>query len=296
MTGVWAAADHEVPCEQLQRLCEVLPALQRRLPATAASHVSAALLLGLRLPATLRGPGPIHLTRWQPGRAPRLAGVRGHVSALDPEDRWLTRKIRLTGPVRTIVDLAGVASFGTRKLPLIHDDGLVALLDGVISEHRTGIHAGRPPLRSMDLVQEDMARMSGRRGAARVRRNLQRARVGVDSALETHARLALDLAGLTGFVTDHQIHAPGIGTAYPDLADLYWRISIQVDGPHHDGPGQRKRDINRLRVTEAEDWIEVRVTEADIFALQIGAEPNLVSLVRAARNKRLRQPARPHRR
>lgn len=288
MKGVWAPIDHEPPHGTEARLHDLLRALQVVLPNTAVSHLTSAQLFGMRLPRNLRAASPVHLTRWEPGRAPRMTGVCGHAALIPPADRWLWEGLRLVGPVRTIVDLAGMSVGRAAASPLMSDDGLVALLDGVINEHVTGIRAGSQALRSLTEVEQDLDRMVGRRGVARVRDSLERARVGVDSALETHARLALERHGLTGFMTDRQIHVPGLGSAYPDLADETWQISIQVDGPHHDGPGQRTRDINRLRITERAGWIEIRVTEADIFVRHPDQEPRIVALVRAARARRMR--------
>lgn len=291
MTGVWRSVHHPVPQDTVARLRDVLPPLLSSLRTTAASHLTSALLLGLRLPGWLRTGTPLHLTRWTVGRAPRLTGVAGHVAQLDPQDRGSSGDVMVVGPTRTVVDLAGMLDPRTRA-NLITDDALIALLDGLINFHHTGIHAGKPPLRSLAEVQTDLNRMGRRRGVARVRRNLSRCAVGSDSALETHARLALEQAGLTGFVTDREIRVPGMGSAYPDLAHELWKIAIQVEGPHHDQLGQRTRDIKRQRITEAADWIEIRITAADLVPSYPGAEPRIAGLVRAAMEQRMAQSRR----
>ncbi|WP_156125557.1 hypothetical protein [Kocuria sp. ZOR0020] len=286
MTGVWRSVHHSVHQDPVARLLDVLPPLLSSLPTTAANHLTSALLLGLRLPGWLRKSTPIHLTRWVAGRAPRFAGVTGHVAQLDPQDRWSSGDVRVVGPPRTVVDLAGMKDphSGTN---LITDDALVAVLDGLISFHQTGIHAGKPPPRALAEVEADLVRMGRRRGVARVRRNLSRCAAGVDSALETHARLALEHAGLAGFVTDREIRVPGMGSANPGLAHEQWKIAIQVEGPHHDQQGQRTRDIKRQRITEAAGWIEIRVTAADLVPPYPGGEPRIVNLVREAMKQRV---------
>lgn len=289
MTGVWAARDHRLPESGTPRVREILRALQQVLPDTAASHLTAGLLLGLRMPRSLRVGIPIHVTRWAPGRAPRLAGVQGHVAQVPPADRWTSGTLRVIGPVRTVVDLAAMSTGPSRYV--FGDDWVVALVDGMINEHRTGIRAGMPPMRSLELVREDLARMATLRGVARVRMSLERAQPGVDSALETHARLALARQGFTEFVTDHEIRVPGAGSAYPDLADRRRRISVQVEGPHHDGKDQRVRDITRLRITEAAGWKEVRVSGRDIFAQRPGNRPHIVKLVLDPLHQRLDRSA-----
>lgn len=280
LTGVWATSDHELPEHPKKRTHQVMAALQMRHPTTVVSHTSSALLLGLPLPgAVWQSPG-LHITRWDGLCPPRMTGVIGHKAEVAQTDRGSIGGVLVTGPALTAVQLADQRS--TAGGLALSDDALVALLDGVVTQHSKGFNRGNPPTRNLNDLVSDLERLSPRRGLSRLWEALKRVSVGADSALETHARLALAKAGFTLFVHDLEIRVPGMRPVHPDLGNVELRISIQVEGPHHDSPGQRVRDIERLRVTEAAGWIEIRVTAADIFTRPGDLEPRLVSLVRAA--------------
>lgn len=280
--NVWSLAARRRPEEPADRVSDILLALQQVLPRTAASHVTAGLLLGLRLPLRVRRAEPVHLTRWGPGDPPEMTGIAGHSGTLGAEDRWSRSGLRLTGPTRTVVDIAAMRGPGASWL--LTDDELVAVLDGVVNEHLHGYSAGVPPMRDLARVRQDLQRMAKRRGVARVRAALLRARVGVDSALETRTRLLLEGHGLSGWSTDVELLAPGHRTVHPDLADLQRRIAVQVEGPHHDSDRQRVRDIERQRATEAAGWVEARIVSADLRSVR-GGPPRAVHVVREARRR-----------
>ena len=109
----------------------------------------------------------------------------------------------VTGPTRTAVDLAGMTR--GRGRPLLADDDLLVLLEGIIDEHSTGPRAGLGCLRPLEAMATDLRRMSRVRGVARVRQALERALPAVDSALETRMRLLLEAFGLRGWVTDIEL-------------------------------------------------------------------------------------------
>lgn len=73
----------------------------------------------------------------------------------------------VTGPTRTAVDLAGMTR--GRGRPLLTDDDLLVLLEGIIDEHSTGPRAGLGCLRPLETMATDLRRMSRVRGVARVR-------------------------------------------------------------------------------------------------------------------------------
>lgn len=261
-----------------------LPTLRRLYPAAVGSHLTAAITLELRLPTRVTAMAGLHLTVAPGTPAPRGCDVVGHRAALDDTDTWGNARLRVTSPARTIVDLAAMKT--PRGNFLVTDDELVAVIDGVINEHATGYHKGKPPLRSRARLAQDLTRLTGLRGTARVRKALARAVVGVDSALETQARLVLAAHGLTGWVTDVELSTPGHRIVWPDLADPNRRIALQIEGAHHDQRGQRVRDIERQRATEAAGWIEIRIVAADLVVGPYdppGSVPRLIRLVREAR-------------
>lgn len=281
--GVWIPAHLQTPADPTERVRTQLHGLLEAKHDCAASHLTAAQLLGLRLPDALRRDTRLHITRHNGYRPPGGHNVHGHCAELPPEDLVSMGGILSTGPARTAIDLAAMRELRWFR---ISDDDLVALLDGIICEHANGPLAGSEPMRSLPGLSADLDRMKGKRGVRRVRLALQRCAVGADSMLETRARLLLaHYDHTTPWITDHQLQAPGHRTVWPDLADIEHRLSLQLDGPHHDSPEQRLRDIDRLRATEAAGWTEIRVSFRDLQP--IGAQlPALIHLVRQARRRR----------
>ena len=251
-------------------------------PGAAASFVTAAQLLGLRLPARLREETAIHLTRVDGSAPPRRKGVIGHRCVIAPEDIWRKGGLRATSPLRTFVDLAELRTpVGTLALT---DPELVAVADGLICAHRTGPRAGQASWCVPGELMSALERLAGVHGAARARRAAARAMPAVDSMLETMVRLLLEDHRLRGWETDVELRAPGMRAVHPDLADREHRLSVQVEGPHHDQLRQRERDFERARATEAMGWREVRLTRADLrTGSGRGGVPRAVELIRAAR-------------
>lgn len=192
--------------------------------------------------------------------------------------------LRITGPARTLLDLAAMQ--GRTGHGLLTDEQLIAVVDGVICEHRTGTHAGRAALRRRTDLEVDLERFAGRRGAARLRRAVEASAPGVDSPMETRARLTLEAHGLAGWETDLELSPPGHRRVRPDLADRRHCLSLQFDGVVHQDRRQRLRDVERQRAMHAAGWTEIRVVHTDLVLSRgaaPGAEPRIVSLVRAHR-------------
>lgn len=285
--GIWTVANRVRPEDPAARLLDLLPAFQQVRPASVASHTSAALLHGMRLPARLRLGSPVHVTQRNGGHSLEATGIVGHESPVPITDLVECHGVRVTAPTRTAVDLAAMRT-GPRQW-LLSDAELTAILDGVINEHRFGYAAGVPAMRNLTDVRADLNRMDRRRGVARLRKALLRSRVGADSALESRTRLILEDHGLSGWLMDTRLRVPGHRDVYPDLAHPGLKISIQIEGPHHDQQKQRIRDIERQRATEAGGWIEVRVSIEDLLVQPwepVGTVPRVVQLVRQARRRR----------
>ena len=279
--GLWSCADSRPDPRTRSGLLRILPALQQE--GWAASHTTAAILHDFRLPGRLGHVGGIHLCS-STGSRPRGRGVVGHRSQFHAEDLWTDGSVRLTSPARTLLDLA--ASTDARGRHVMTHQQLVAVIDGVICEHRTGISRGVPGLRSQRDLSTDLERFESHRGVRRVRQALLRAVVGVDSPLETYTRLVLEDHRFTGWEADVEIRSPGGRRVHPDLADRRHRLAVQVDGAVHEDPRQRLRDVERQRATEAAGWTELRVVRTDLDVVDPtdpGCEPRIVTLVRAHR-------------
>lgn len=253
--GIWQApgADSSDGDARAQ-LLRLLPAMGDELPDHALSHQSAALLWGMRLPPRLQLPGPVHVTRMGKGPRVKRPGFMGHRATNSLMIRRHSSGLAVTGPTRTLTDIAG----------LLSEIELICVVDGVICTHLTGVNRDRPAQRSIEDLHRDLDLLRGTRGVAKVRRALERARVGSDSAPETRLRLELEDAGARSFQTDLEIRGADGFPVNPDLGDPRARVSVQYEGQHHDERGQRGRDIRRLRATEEAGWTEVRIFGADL--------------------------------
>ena len=203
--SLWSCTEHREPEYPPGRVPSLALPAQAVTPGAVISHVTAAQVLGLRLSKRLRGSTAIHLTQTAGRKAPRRVGVVGHRALLVPEDVVMRAGMRVTGPTRTAVDLAGMTR--GRGRPLLTDDDLLVLLEGIIDQHSTGPRAGRGCLRPLEAMATDLRRISRVRGVARVRQGLERALPAVDSALETRMRLLLEAFGLRG--VGHRYRADG---------------------------------------------------------------------------------------
>jgi len=274
---VWQACEREAESDHVRELLHLLPAMLQVHSGAAASHTTAAALFGLRVPNRLRTSWPVHLVSPDPELLTRAPGIIAHrlLPRLTPLEE--VHGLVVTSPARTAVDLAGAVR---GRWPLLDDDALVAVLDGIICTHSTGIRTDQPVLRSREQLERELRDLPGVRGVARIKRALQRTAPAVDSALETEARLCLERFGETGWVTDLEVTAPNGSCFWPDLADEKDRLSLQVEGPHHARGDQLRKDILRRRLTEAAGWQELRVTAEDLR----GPRPAVIDMIRRARH------------
>lgn len=247
----------------------------RLTPQAVVSHASAGLLWGLRLPRRMQDPEPLHLTRADNGVPPRRPGVVGHHAGLEPRDVVSIHGFPVTGPARTLLDLASELS------PV----ELVICVDGVVCEHRHGRRSGIPPLLARPEPIRSLDRWPGHRGVRRLRTAVELSVPGADSAPETELRLLLQDHGIAGLALDLRVVAPDGTEVLPDIAVEGARVSVQYEGAHHDRPGQREIDIRRQRRTQAAGWTEVRITKRDLVDHVVtgtGHVPRAVALVRDA--------------
>jgi len=134
------------------------------------SHLTAAELLGLRMPEGFR-PDELHVASIPPMRAPRSHGVTGHqVALLLPAET--VHGLRLSSPVDTWLSLASTLSL----------DDLVVMGDGLVGRIR--------PLIDLAGLQGVIASVPGRRGQRRLNEAIRSIRPNTDSARETLLRAA----------------------------------------------------------------------------------------------------------
>ncbi|WP_026555451.1 hypothetical protein [Arthrobacter sp. 35W] len=236
------------------------------------THIAAAHVWGMPLPAVHAGDWRVHIARPRGRAKPRRANVVGHQLTLLPGEVVEVDGVRTTSPARTWLDLARLAGFGRLE-------ELVAAGDSVVCAHGPDFPQPREALCSIDDLRRMVAAHAGMRGVRMAREAVERVRVGADSAPETFLRLALVDAGLPEPELNVILRSPlGKPVVWPDAAYPQWRISLQYDGEHHGGSDQHRSDMRRADSTEAAGWLEVRVGWEDLT----GGRTAVVRKVRTA--------------
>lgn len=234
-------------------LANLCLALQVRLKQdTFFSHTTAALLMGVPLPLSVEQRAPIHVTVFDPGRAPNLLKVTTHQLRPVPLGRLIWKELRVTSPALTWCLLAEELS-----LP-----DLVAAGDYLL----TGIpRAGIVPFVTIEQLTDTVTSRRGRPGVRRLQQALALVRVGPLSRRESHARLLYRAAGLPEPEINWKVfNAAGDLVAILDLAWPSHRVGNEYEGRHHQDVGQFRADVLRRERVEDLKWRLVRLTVEDI--------------------------------
>lgn len=212
------------------------------------SSLTAAQFLGLPLPLEFKTETTLHVSAFDPARPPRMAGVVGHHAHPDRVATVVREGLRMSSPVDTWCDLAGVLGL----------DALISIGDCLVRRQN--------PLATMDELRAAVAGSTGRRGARRLREALEFVRAGVDSPKETELRLIIVRLGLP----EPEVNAPilnrfGAFIAFGDLVYHTYRILVEYDGEQHfDDVRQYHRDIDRLDEVMEEQWRVIRVNKSHL--------------------------------
>jgi very-short-patch-repair endonuclease len=178
------------------------------------------------------------------GRRPRR-GIHLHRAPLPPGDVFVRDGLRVTGPARSLLDLAALLS--PRELERALDEA--HYLNRVSSRTLT----------------ETLARNRGRPGAAALRALLAHHELGTtrtESALEERFLRAVRAAGLSEPRCQEWIG--------PYRVDFLWpaeRVIAEVDGPAHRRRRRQAADAARDAELERRNYEVVRVDEAEIEEL-----------------------------
>ncbi|HEY0260790.1 MAG TPA: hypothetical protein VGC18_13175 [Lacisediminihabitans sp.] len=233
----------------------MLDALRARMgPGEFVSHVTAARVYGIPLPARLERSAELHVSVLAPAFAPRVRGVHGH---------------RLSSPV-VVGDYRG--------LPIVSAADAWCQLAGFLTEPElvvAGDHLVRRkrPQSSMQELAEALERHGSARGVRMLRSALRRVRPGTDSPMETRVRLLLVDAGLPEPVIGHTVlNSFGEFVATPDLCYPRERIAIEYEGElHRTDPAVFAEDIERRVLLERAGWAVIRVIKDHVYL-----RPNLL--------------------
>jgi hypothetical protein len=208
------------------------------------SHLTAAELLGLRLPEGYRR-GELHVSSAPPLRAPRSKGVIGHQTSA------LFAVAAAHGlPVSSAVDtwlMLGIA---------LSVDDLTIMGDGLTSRIR--------PATDLSDLASAVALTAGRRGNGRLSAALRQIRPNTDSARETLLRLLVVRSGFPEPEVNGVImNSFGAVIAHGDLVFRAYRTILEYDGgQHREDERQFNVDIDRLDQLMEDEWRVIRVNKS----------------------------------
>jgi len=217
-----------------------LAAARLLLPGAVVSGRSAGVLWGAPLAET---DDDVELSMPPGFRGGSIPGVRLRRRVLPDEDVVVRRGTRVTGRVRTALDLAALRPI---------DEAVVAV-DAFLVATRTPV----------DDVRRAAAAVTGR-GRRYVRRVLERADGLAGSPQETRLRLLLGRSDLPAPVAQFRVRDAGGFVARVDFAWPEHRLALEYEGAWHGAPQQVGLDRERLNRIFAAGWRVVFVTAADL--------------------------------
>jgi hypothetical protein len=246
-------------------------ALSAASPGAWISHQTAAVVLGLWLPAWFRDCRELHLSK--PRRLPpvRRKGVVGHTVLAFDQEVMVLDGMRISTPARTWLDLASL-------IPL---EDLVAVGDQLIRQPRPGLEDRIEPWSTLPHLNEMMERHPKLKGIVKAREAAELVRSGSDSAPETLLRLALTAAGLPEPELQLRIVPDDPYSPAADMGYRAQRIAVQYDGGHHLTREQQSRDNRRDETFNAAGWRYFKFN-ADDLAVDFRRAVNQVRLALGA--------------
>lgn len=234
--GVYVSGDVPDHVDVLARA-----ALMAHPPGAFVSHQTAAQLCGIAVPHS----ADVHVSVKRPEDRRFQTGIRPHVAPTHV-GTWERDGIRMSVPLRTFVELAGVLD----------------LVDLVV--------AGDSLLKIFGMKADDLAarieKVTDYHGSF-ARLAASYLRDGVDSPMESRLRMLLVLAGLPEPEVNWKIYDEfGNVRLRFDLAYPHVRIIVEYDGRQHaESPAQWDRDIDRREEIDDDDWKIVVVTAKGIY-------------------------------
>jgi very-short-patch-repair endonuclease len=229
-----------------------------------ASHHTAAKLWDAWVPDDPN----VHISVFERSQRRQGRGLRSHLA--HPTVEVVTRKgIRTSSPAQTFLEMA-------TRLDLVD---LVVLGDSLV-------HRGH-------VTPDELVRAAGRwrgRQARLARRAARYVRSGVESPMESRARMMLVLYGLSEPVVNVTVRIEGSGRRYRlDLSWPHLRIAVEYEGRQHlTDPDQWRSDLRRREELEAAGWILIMITAEDLYAVP---GDTMVRVVAALERRGVRAPS-----
>jgi hypothetical protein len=232
------------PRTHLERAQAYRPRLR---PGQFFSHLTAAVLFGVPLPARRPEEDPVHVAVLDPARPPRCRGVIGHVI--------VPGRVRVV--YRSGLPVTDAASTWLRLGSELAEKELVAATDHLLFAPR--FDPGERPFTTKETLASALEGFRGR-GARALRSALSRASESAASTRETDLRLAILSAGLPEPVANMPIRVDGGLIAVGDLVFPEWKVVAEYDGRHHQtSDTQFARDRRRLLDLHLAGWLVVTV-------------------------------------
>lgn len=204
--------------------------------------LTAAELHGLPVPD--RGKD-LHVASVAPRRAPEGVGVVGHKLRALPGDVVLMNGMRVSSLERAWCEMA--SGVGLRQLVRAGDRALWF----------------RDPLSTLEKLTSAVEHHPGRRGKANLDRALPLLSSRAASPPESDLRVILTEGGITGLSPNHEVRI-GSRLAFIDIAIPRYRIAIEYQGDYHRDAEQWRLDRMRRAALEAQGWIVIELTAADL--------------------------------
>ena len=212
------------------------------------SHVSAARLHALPLPAWLARDRTVHLSTERQELRERGRGVAAHHVTAGSIRIVEVRGLRATSPVDTWCQLSTVLGV----------DDLIVMGDALVRR--------KNPLATMDELRRAVARYAGHRGARKLREALGWVRPGVDSPKETVLRLLLVRAHLPEPEVNGEIFdSSGTKIATGDLIYREYRVVVEYDGEQHRTDEEQYHwDVDRIDSIVEAGWRHIRINKSHL--------------------------------
>jgi very-short-patch-repair endonuclease len=237
------------------------------------SHVSAALLH--RFPLTAKFiTAPVHISVFEPQRAPKLDGVETH------ELQARSQRVVLVDGMPAI----GVEDTWAQLSTIISVTDLVVIADMLVTGDEP--YSGTEPPSDRDALERAIARRTRLRGVRSLREALSMTRYGSLSPQETRLRLLLVQSGLPQPALNYRVRTPGGDLrGMVDLAYPAERIAIEYLGDHH----RTDRDLFRDDIERRERFADIGWSMLFVTARDLHQPRPLLTRIRAALHRA--QPA-----
>lgn len=230
------------------------------------SHLTAARLWGIPLPAPATTDEPLHVVALA-GTAPmRREGVVGWEMETQATAREMCGLLPVLSPAAVWGQLAvpgavGIAGDTGTRFALSHE-WLVAAGDFLLTGPR--LPGGRRPLCTREDLVAAVASRRRRRGVRALEGALPHIRANVHSPRETMLRLGLVACGLPEPDIQVPVHTAD-GLRHADLGYPHARILIEYLGDHHrTDRAQWREDLRRLQLFEDAGYRTISVTADDL--------------------------------